>query len=878
MARLKRLFLLTLLLLVLGVITLVGIPYASEDEIIAEFQSTINEQLTAPVGVGSLDFSLLSDFPRASIVLHDVSIQDGLDSTQNLLEAKRVSLEFGIIDLIQKRYIIDNISVADGRYVMHRDATDRVNYIFWKSSDEENPEMRFELQAIELSNITYSYVDEMAEVSIASQVDKGTMSGLFSEGWMNMRVRLNGSETDLLIDGAHYLEQNSIKLLGELKVKQDASDILFEDCILTVGDIEIPFGGRVHEEEQWMVNLNLAGEADLKEFFKQLPSDQKGTLDRYALAGNATYKMSVVGATTGGALPLVKMDFELSDGAMELRDADTRMRDMTASGLYQRSTAGVDEVRFDSFTASLPQGEVKYTGTIYDFDRLVVKGRLRANSNLEDVLALVEQETIMQGSGYVALDIRINGALPTGGHVSSKQIDQLDMRGSINLSDIQFTLSESGYVISDLETIIQLKRDRLSSESIALEIDGQALNGTIALEDFWPYTLSDKATLKVRSVMHAEAIDLGVWTTSDDTDVADAEPFTMPERIELDMDLRVDQLNRESFTAEDVSLALHIDEKTIRAQGISLKTAKGTAQGDIALANRWGGKWHLAIDADLRQVDLPTLFRQSEQFGQDFLLDSHIRGTGRARVKFAAMLSPSLDLDPKLIVCDADVTVHQGELVEHPAMSDMITVLKDKNLLRPFVRADELEEEMHHLQFSTLTNAIHISDGMIRIPSMHIANNSVDIDIAGSHSFEQEIDYRLDFNLRDIMLISSHPDFYIEDDGLGHILHIRMTGTTDDPIIALDRDAVREGRKEALAQAKFDIKALTRGAFKSSGSEEDSDERSAVKVQIEGVTDGDKKDSKSTGDKKNSKGKKKRSWAITPDVDEVEFTDDGDDF
>jgi len=104
---------------------------------------------------------------------------------------------------------------------------------------------------------------------------------------------------------------------------------------------------------------------------------------------------------------------------------------------------------------------------------------------------------------------------------------------------------------------------------------------------------------------------------------------------------------------------------------------------------------------------------------------------------------------------------------------------------------------------------VKISNGTISIPKMSIASNAMNINLSGSHTFENEIDYQFNFKLSEILLRREESEFgKIEDDGTGAKIFIHMYGTTDNPQFEMDRKGAKESRKEDFIAEKEKFKKI----------------------------------------------------------------------
>jgi hypothetical protein len=101
---------------------------------------------------------------------------------------------------------------------------------------------------------------------------------------------------------------------------------------------------------------------------------------------------------------------------------------------------------------------------------------------------------------------------------------------------------------------------------------------------------------------------------------------------------------------------------------------------------------------------------------------------------------------------------------------------------------------------------------------MEVRNNVTDIKISGTHTFDQQIDYRLITPLRRKRIVEADAQNAMEEDSQGHArLFLKITGTTDDYRIAYDTEAVK---KKIVSDLKKEVKEL-REAFKTKGKQKE---------------------------------------------------------
>lgn len=857
--------------LVLGTLILIGTASYFEEEILAKVKESINQQVDTRIDVKEIEFSLVNDFPQASLLFHDVFIADKLIETDTLLSTEQLFLRFDIWDLLHQEYTIDEVDIKKGFLRMRTNADGQLNYVFWKTSDDTETEMSFDIEKLEMEDIYFTYDDIPADLSIHSEISEAFMKGGLSDGWTSMEIELEGLNTLVNLEDSYYLKDNRISYKGGLRVDEEGEDIFLEEAQVEVGDVVLAVAGRIFKEEVWNTDLQIQGQMELASFLKELPTDRKGSIADHHPKGMLDYELRLKGESREKTHPAVEMDFELKNGSFQFSKSGTPIRKLKAKGTYARDKNGTDQVKFSSLQAEVEQGDLTFVGGLRDFDRPSINGELHCATDLEDLLALTDQTKIESASGQIDISIKLNGYLGSA-KATKKTMDRMDLQGIAELKDATFRLASSGASVTGLNSGMRLKEDSLLFDMLSLSVNEDPIQVNGNLSGLWGYLFSEDL-LKVNADIQAEQIRWDNWKPDLDSN-ADTTTTSLPERIAMDLDLSIGAFQTGAFQATDLSAELRSSGNKLKLREVSLKSCEGALEAQMDLEQKRDKTWMLASVVHMEGMEVDEMFRQFDQFGQDFVTDVHLRGNGDSHIDLRADLDPRMKIISKSLVMDADITLNDGEFIEHPSMIEIVDAMRERNLLKPFVRADELEKEMHHLVFQQLQNSIHIENGVISIPEMRIANNAMNVGIEGSHGFDHQIDYRLDFNLRDLLVNKDNPEFLIHDDGLGHVIRLRMHGRSDEPIIELDKGAVKENRKEAIAQAKDDVKEFFKNPFKKKDPSEEKDDRPAVHIEMEGQK---KEEPKATEPKE----EKKKWWQVVKEDEKEEVEDpldDGDDF
>jgi hypothetical protein len=177
-----------------------------------------------------------------------------------------------------------------------------------------------------------------------------------------------------------------------------------------------------------------------------------------------------------------------------------------------------------------------------------------------------------------------------------------------------------------------------------------------------------------------------------------------------------------------------------------------------------------------------------------------LKGKATADINLEMVLNEKLHLFPETLIADISTVIKNGELNNFEPMQRLKKYLDDEGL--------------HQLKFADLKNDIHIENKTVYIPQMIVRSNVTTIQISGTHTFDQQIDYRVITPLVNKKKIDiEEAGNAIENlDGQAK-LFLKIIGTTDDYRVIYDTEAVK---KKIVSDLKKEVQEL-KDAFKNKG-------------------------------------------------------------
>jgi hypothetical protein len=333
-------------------------------------------------------------------------------------------------------------------------------------------------------------------------------------------------------------------------------------------------------------------------------------------------------------------------------------------------------------------------------------------------------------------------------------------------------------------------------------------SGNATLKEFLPYLFSKGKDLRVSADIHSGNFDIVDLLSSTSTksnskkDIA----FSLPKNISASVNFAADRILYNKFGASKAKASVYLDENSLFAENIYLKTLSGSIEGKGKCEIKKNNKVAIIFDAEMKGLDIRETFIVFDNFGQKDLTYDNLRGKTNVSLKSKAVFSQSLSVEPASIIATADIDVFEGKLVGYEPLNGLNKIIKKR--------------DFSNIEFERLTSKISISNKIISIPKTEIKSNVMNLKINGTHTFDNEIEYHLEVKLSDIKnkkdkIFTEDEYGYVVDDGLGNpTFFILITGTINNPKYKqIDKRAMKEKIQENIKTEKQNIKQILKDEF-----------------------------------------------------------------
>jgi AsmA-like C-terminal region len=797
LSRLKKILLCSGLGLLVIILAFAVSLFLFKDRIIQEFIREANKSLNTPVKIGKIEISTWQDFPNLAIVFTDVYVEDSHPGEYPLLTAKKISFYMNPIEAWRGNYSIRGLQISDSEANLKINQAGKNNFTVAKPSKDGVPSaISFDLKNVKLINTSVSYRDLQASQHHIFSSEKLTSSIAIRGDVYKIEANGDAIIQQIGVNSKVFLKEKPMDVVASVDYDDDKKIVSINAASLKINQSLFDVTGTYSFKQKNLIDLKAEGkETDIQTLLALLPDDTSKKLKLYESQGDVFFDLTLKGEINDHKDPFISIHFGCKDATffhpeykskithanLEGSFASPSLTQLTQAELFLKNMTG--ELNGKTFSSNLSLQNLEDPYIQFDF-----KGELDAAS-LQNFYPIPE---IKQMEGTLVADFSIEGK--TGLLKKKSTAQQVKTNGMVELQNIQFIFGKQAIHINGLHGSLQFNNNDLAMSNFR----GQFENSDFVLNGFFKnvitFLLFEDQPIGIEADLKSNFLDVDqLFEIGFGEAKSDSYKFSISPNVHLNFNCDLKSLKYKRFHPQTIKGNLLVKNQVAVSRNIAMK-AMG---GDLSLNGIVDAKNPKAIDVvssfKLNGIYVDSVFYVFENFFQTFIQDKHLKGQAFADVNLEMTLTEDLKLISKTLISDISATIKNGELNNFGPLQALNKYLDDETLSK--------------LRFADLKNDIHIENRTIYIPQMEIKSNATTIQLSGTHTFDQHIDYRVASPLRSKKKIDPDEAFgAIEEDTKGQTkLFLKITGTTDKYEVAYDREAVK---KKIVSDLKKEVKEL----------------------------------------------------------------------
>ena len=747
----------TLLLLI---IAMIAIPFFFKDTIKEKVIEMANENLKANIALQDVDISLFKNFPKAQVTLNDfVLVNKEPFVGDTLFAAKHIDVTLSIKDLLAGNYNLLGANVKDASVYIHLNKEGAGNFDIAIPSDkpeEESAPIKLDIQQYNVDNLKFTFKMDDGDIFMEVADIYHSGKGNFAQEVLDLDTQTKASLT-FAMDKSTFMKQVPITLQAILGIDLKNQKYTFKQNKATVNRLDLVFDGFIQLlEEGQRYDLTFSTPTNsFQNFLALIPEEYSKSIENVKTTGNLTLKGFAKGDMVGDKIPTFGIEMYADNASFKYPNLPKTVRDITID-LKVNNTTGVTndtKVNLNKFTMSIDQDHFSARANVSNmvvnpFVDLAVKGTI----NLANLSQAYPISLDKKFSGILRADIATQLDMKS---VETKNYQNIKAQGNLSLSQFVYAGEEfvKPFHIDNLNVAFSPSHIGLSQFDARTGETDLHLTGTI--DNLYGFAFR-KEILKGNFNLSSNKLVVNDFmqpataeTTTPKKETKEA-PQTntkapaqaaikVPAFLDCTLAAKANTVLYDNLKLSNVSGKLIIKDEKVALENLKSDIFGGNIalSGDVSTKEKTPT---FDVDLNLNRVNIPEAFSQITMLEKIAPIANAVQGKVNTVINVKGSLKN--DLTPEInsvsgdlfaALIDSKIDSHGSALLS--ALDSQFTGLNLNNLNLKDVKA-----------------AVDFEDGKVKIKPFTIKYKDVAIEVAGSHGFDQQMNYKLTFNVPPQML------------------------------------------------------------------------------------------------------------------------------
>jgi len=800
-----------LLLLIAVFLVLSAALFLLKDKLIDRAIVELNKNLEVPMSVAKVELAFWSSFPNISVDLLGVKIP-GRQGRTVLLTSDKFNLRFNPLDLLGGDYNLKQINITEGTLNLEIDTLGRENFDIIKDDQEGNDsDFRLALRAVRLKQMNVRYLNRYTKQDYSTRVELISLSGELSENEFEMLTQGNIQVLDALSSGVPLIKNQRLEFDLRLSVDKTKGVTKIPTAVIDIGGLPFEIDGYIHPDSLWF-NIK-SNEIQLTDAVEKLAlRGSKETLNKFKGKGMLDFELEIFGGTASADPVNISCLFAIKDGQLREPIEDIQLRNINLKGHYFKTDENPEELVLENISLISETGPFKGALSIVDFSAPTWNGSAQGKINLNSLNRIFGFSGIDEVKGFVNLSADF---FATESVSESKMILQ-KCNGTVNFENVILKLAEDKRRFKQINGKVDFTKQSLQVNNFSLAVNKTDMTFKGRMFNVFNY-LYNNGDLGLKLNLSASNIaltDLG--STSKEQKKAKQKTFVLPENIKGSLSVDIQNLNYEKHDFKNVRGDLAIEGRNLDFSYISLENSGSRIEGGLNILESQAESFDISIKASSSGILIQEAFREWDNFYQDVLLVENIEGVAALSISFRGLFDLQTGLEYPSIDSKMELDISNGVIRKAAIMNDIAKSIKDSPAKYVLGKKNlkVLKKRLKNISFERMKNTITIKNSTVSIPKMLISSSILDMNISGTHNFDNDIDYKFDFKFRDLKQSNKDSEFGdVIDDGSGFRMFLKMYGPLEDPTLEWDKERQKKNVQEYRQEEKKQIKEMLKTEF-----------------------------------------------------------------
>ncbi len=368
-----------------------------------------------------------------------------------------------------------------------------------------------------------------------------------------------------------------------------------------------------------------------------------------------------------------------------------------------------------------------------DFDMKLGKSDVKGNGNIDNILAYFSDEKTMKGDLYLRsrnLDlnewISEEEATAEAPESSEEVFDRFDFKLDGQADIIKY----EDYKLLNTVAVGHMTSNELDIDKFSTKVGRSDIKAKGEVRNVFNY-LFENQTLRGKVDVSGDLLDLnelmGETTEANPDELT--EPILVPEKIDMVINANIGEVLYDDMELKELKGSVSVKDEAVSMKNVKTKTLGGR----MALTGKYDSKDieepKFEFENVLTAIDFKQAFETFNTFEQFAPIGKFISGSFSSDLKLNGFLGK--DMLPKLKDLNAEGFLE--------TLNGLVTGFEPLKKVGNLLNINELKST----NIKELKTWFTIEDGKFAVKEFPYTSNGIDFKIGGSHSLEQEMNYKI---------------------------------------------------------------------------------------------------------------------------------------
>ena len=738
---LKKILKIVGIILLFLVIAGFAIPYFFKDQIKAKILTAINEKVDAKVAFEDADLSLFKNFPNASVTIDKLSIINKAPFEGDTLVAfDELNLKMSIKELFNgddEPMNIDGISSKNGliNIIFNKDGIGNFD-IALKDKNETEPKSKplsLKIKEYAVENLKFKFKDEKSKIKMVLDSINHEGQGDFTASKLDL-VTKTSAKVSLDMDKVNYMKNVAISLDAILGIDLDQSKYTFKENKAKINELPLEFDGfiqMVATGQQYDLKFKTPT-SSFKNFLGLIPAQYSSNLKDVKTNGDFTVVGFAKGLLSDTNVPKFHIKIASNNASFQYPNLPKSVQKIIIDTKIINETGVMNDtyVNLEKLSFQIDQDVFNAKATIKNVsENALVNAALKGTINLSNLTKAYPIKLDKPLTGILKADVTTAFDMQA---VEKSEYARIKNAGTMDLTGFNYT-DEKGKTIKISRALVAFDPSHVNLKQFNATTGKSdlAINGV--LENFYGFVFKNQE-LKGDFNLNSNQLAVSDFMTTEDASKKDTKPseaMKIPTFLNCTLTAIANTVLYDNLTLKNVS-----GKVIIKDQKVTLENGKTNIfGGSIAFKGDVSTKEKIAkfnMDLGLQGVDIAQTFTQLDMMKKIAPIAGVINGKLNSKIQLSGNLKDK-EMTPELKSISGDLL---GELLSttvNASNSNLLTALDDK---LGFV-------DLKKLNLNDLKATLTFKDGKVNVKPFDIKYQDVKATIAGTHSFEQLMNYTM---------------------------------------------------------------------------------------------------------------------------------------